>query len=167
MRVRWVPAIVVLAWVAFGGPLALSAGKLSTVQRDDPTSLLPTGAESTAVFNLDAAFQGRGTTPALLAYVRPNHPAAAFAGVGVLLPMITGLLILLILLVAYRSPVVPVLVLLAAGFALAVANGVVLGLAQHGVVAVSGLSRGILDVLVLGAGSGYALLIVSRLREEL
>jgi RND superfamily putative drug exporter len=77
------------------------------------------------------------------------------------------LVILLVLLVVYRSPVLPFLVLLVAGFALAVANGVFYLLAQHGLVPVSGLSRGVLDVLVLGAGSGYALLIVSRFRKEL
>ena len=164
MRVRWVPAIAVLAWAAFGGPLASLAGRLSTVQRDDDVAFLPASAESTAVFHLDAAFPGRGTTPALLAYVRPGHQTA---GVDLLLPLVAGLVILLILLVVYRSPILPFLVVLVAGFALAVANGVVYLLAQHGVVAVSGLSRGLLDVLVLGVGSGYALLIVSRFREQL
>jgi RND superfamily putative drug exporter len=164
MRVRWVPAVAVLAWAAFGGPLASLTGQLSAVQRNDDVAFLPAGAESTAVFNLDAAFAARGTTPALLASVRPGHQTGGF---DLLLPLVAGLVILLILLVAYRSPILPFLVVLVAGFALAVANGVVYLLAQHDVVTVSGLSRGLLDVLVLGAGSGYALLIVSRFREEL
>lgn len=85
---------------------------------------------------------------------------------GVLLA-VTASVILLILIIVYRSLILPFVVLGAAGLALAGANGIVYLLAKHGVLTVSGQTQGILDVLVLGAGTDYALLMVSRFREEL
>jgi RND superfamily putative drug exporter len=91
----------------------------------------------------------------------------AFQGIDGILLLVTGAVILGILLVVYRSPLLPVLVLVVAGFALSAANGVVYFLAKANVITLSGQSQGILDVLVLGAGTDYALLMVSRFREEL
>ena len=85
---------------------------------------------------------------------------------GVLLAA-TASVILLILVVVYRSPILPFVVLGVAGVALASANGIVYLLAKHGVITLSGQTQGILDVLVLGAGTDYALLMVARFREEL
>jgi RND superfamily putative drug exporter len=61
----------------------------------------------------------------------------------------------------------PLLVLVSSGTALGLANGTVYLLAKHDLVTLSGQTQGILDVLVLGAGTDYALLLVSRFREEL
>jgi RND superfamily putative drug exporter len=91
----------------------------------------------------------------------------AFQGINGILLLVTGGVILAILLVVYRSPLLPVLVLVVAGFALTTANGLVYYLAKAHVITLSGQSQGILDVLVLGAGTDYALLMVSRYREEL
>ncbi len=91
----------------------------------------------------------------------------AFQGIDGVLLLVTGVVILLILFVVYRSPLLPVVVLLVAGFALIAANGVVYLLAKADIVTLSGQSQGILDVLVLGAGTDYALLLSSRFREEL
>src|SRR5438094_1527918 len=85
---------------------------------------------------------------------------------GVLLLVALGA-VLLILVVAYRSPVLPLVVLGVAGTALGLANGVVYLLAKQGVLTVSGDAQGILDVLVLGAGTDYALLLTARYRDEL
>jgi RND superfamily putative drug exporter len=85
---------------------------------------------------------------------------------GVLLG-VTAAVILVILIIVYRSPILPFVVLGVAGIALGLANGVVYLLAKAEVVTLSGQTQGILDVLVLGAGTDYALLLVSRFREEL
>jgi RND superfamily putative drug exporter len=85
---------------------------------------------------------------------------------GLLLAAAAGL-VLLILVVVYRSPVLPLLVLVTAGIAVGVANGLVYLLADAGLLTVSGDARGILNVLVLGAGTDYALLLVARFRHEL
>src|SRR5262245_61304225 len=73
MRLRWVvPAVVVVAWVLIGGPLASLPSVQPSVQRNDSTAFLPAGAESTAVLNLDHIFEGRQTSPAILVYARPG-----------------------------------------------------------------------------------------------
>ena len=92
--------------------------------------------------------------------------AAAFEGIDGQLLFTTVGVILVILLLIYRSPVfVPVL--LSAGLALTLAQAVVYLLAKGGVLTVDGQSQGILSVLVLGASTDYALLLISRFKEEL
>ena len=73
----------------------------------------------------------------------------------------------LILLVVYRSPVLWFFPLLSAVLALGMASLVVYYLAKHEVLTLNGQSQGILSVLVIGAGTDYALLLISRYREEL
>ncbi|WP_239120192.1 MMPL family transporter [Catellatospora chokoriensis] len=85
---------------------------------------------------------------------------------GLLLGVTVGI-IGIILLIVYRSPILPVVVLVGAGLAFALANGVVYLLAKEEIITVSGQSQAILDVLVLGAATDYAMLLVSRFREEL
>ncbi len=85
---------------------------------------------------------------------------------GALLLTTLGIVIV-ILLVVYRSPVLWLVPLLTVGFGYVLAGGVVSYLARAGVVAVDGQSRGILPVLVFGAGTDYALLLIARYREEL
>ena len=90
----------------------------------------------------------------------------AFEGIDGTLLVVTGLVVLVILLVVYRSPVfVPVL--LSAGLALTTAQAAAYQLAKHGVIDLNGQSAGILLVLVFGAGTDYALLLISRFKEEL
>ena len=91
----------------------------------------------------------------------------AFQGIDGILLLVTGIVVLLILVAVYRSPLLPFVVLGVAGLALGLANGVVYLLAKAEVITLSGQSQGILDVLVLGAATDYALLLVSRYREEL
>src|SRR6185436_703246 len=113
-----------------------------------------------------------GDTPGLAAHVTGPVGILAdfitvFGQIDGVLVLVTGGVVLLILFVVYRSPLLPLLVLGVAGFALGLANGVVYLLAKNDVITVSGQSQGILDVLVLGAATDYALLLVSRFREEL
>ena len=92
--------------------------------------------------------------------------AAAFEGIDTNLLFTTVGVIFVILLLIYRSPVfLPVLV--SAGLALTLAQAVVYLLAKGDVLTVDGQSQGILSVLVLGAGTDYALLLISRFKEEL
>ena len=92
---------------------------------------------------------------------------AAFKGIDGVLLLVTGIIVLVILILVYRSPILPFVVLGSAAFALTVANGAVYLLARNDLITLTGQSQGILDVLVLGAGTDYALLLVSRYREEL
>ena len=78
----------------------------------------------------------------------------------------TGLIVLVLLLVVYRSPVFWIFPFLAVVFAELTARGMGYGLTEIGVT-LNGQSAGILPVLVFGAGTDYALLLVARYREEL
>lgn len=91
----------------------------------------------------------------------------AFSGIdGILLFVALGV-VFLILLVVYRSPILPVAVLTTAIFGLAVAAMVIYPLAKNGNLGLNGQSQGILSILVVGAATDYSLLLVSRYREEL
>ncbi|MGW6932179.1 MMPL family transporter [Lentzea sp. NPDC054927] len=91
----------------------------------------------------------------------------AFGGIDGLLLIVAGAVVALILLVVYRSPLLPLVVLVSAVFALGLASFVVYLLAKNDVLALNGQSQGILSILVFGAATDYALLLVSRFREEL
>ncbi|MGQ4332347.1 MMPL family transporter [Streptomyces hayashii] len=91
----------------------------------------------------------------------------AFDGIdSTLLASAMGVVVVM-LLITYRSPtllLVPVLGVVAALFT---AQALIYFLAQHAGLTVNGQSAGILTVLVFGAGTDYALLLVARYREEL
>ncbi|MCR6481970.1 MMPL family transporter [Amycolatopsis sp. OK19-0408] len=91
----------------------------------------------------------------------------AFGGIDGILLLVAGGVVALILIVVYRSPLLPFLVLLSAVFALGLASLVVYLLAKHDVLALNGQSQGILSILVFGAATDYALLTVARFREQL
>ncbi|RZQ60020.1 MMPL family transporter [Amycolatopsis suaedae] len=91
----------------------------------------------------------------------------AFSGVDGLLLLVAGGVVALILVLVYRSPLLPVAVLLSAVFALGLASLVVYLLADSGALELNGQSQGILFILVFGAATDYALLLVSRFREQL
>src|SRR5262249_20452905 len=75
--------------------------------------------------------------------------------------------VLAILLITYRSPVLWLLPVISSLVALFIAAAVIYLLAAHAGLTVNGLSVAILYVLVFGASTDYALLIVARYREEL
>ncbi|MFD6225909.1 MMPL family transporter [Streptomyces sp. NPDC060232] len=93
--------------------------------------------------------------------------ADAFAGIdGLLLGVALGA-VLLILLLVYRSVLLPLVIILSAVFALGLACAVVYWLAARGTVRVDGQVQGILSILVIGAATDYALLLAARFKEEL
>jgi RND superfamily putative drug exporter len=93
--------------------------------------------------------------------------AEAFAGIDGTLLFATLGVVILILLFTYRSPVLWILPILSSVFALFTAEAVIYFLAKYADLTVNGQSQGILTVLVIGAGTDYALLLVARYREEL
>jgi putative drug exporter of the RND superfamily len=109
--------------------------------------------------------------PGVLVYV--TGPAAIasdelkiFKGIDSTLLFATLAVVIVLLLLTYRSPILWLLPIVSAGLALTIAEAVIYVLTQHGLT-VNGQSGGILVVLVLGAGTDYALLLVARYREEL
>jgi putative drug exporter of the RND superfamily len=109
--------------------------------------------------------------PGLAAHIAGPAASAAdqvkiFKGIdGTLLFATLGVVVILLLL-TYRSPVLWLLPIASAFVALTAAEAAIYLLTKHGLT-VNGQSGGILVVLVLGASTDYALLLVARYREEL
>jgi putative drug exporter of the RND superfamily len=93
--------------------------------------------------------------------------AEAFGEIDGILLGVALTAVLIILLLVYRSPALPFLVIFSSVFALAAASVVVYYLASDGLIDLNGQSQGILFILVVGAATDYALLLVARYREEL
>jgi putative drug exporter of the RND superfamily len=248
-RTKW---LVLAFWLIVLVVLGPMAGKLSGAEKNDNSSWLPGGAESTAVINLQSKFQAHDTAYAIIVYERsagftqqdqakvaqdasafgglpgvdekivgpipskdgkalqvlvpitvgdggweqlgkdvdkikdisqptlngltmhvtgPAGSAAdsakAFAGIDGRLLYATVGVVVVILLLTYRSPVLWLLPVLSAGGALTASQAVIYLLAKHAGLTVNAQSAGILTVLVFGAGTDYALLLVARYREEL
>ncbi|WMD03925.1 MMPL family transporter [Streptomyces sp. FXY-T5] len=189
-----VPAIVV--WTADGARLtearqaeatravATLAGRPGVVGRPSPALLSGDREALQAVVQLkpdlgdelpavlDAVREAARAVPGTTAQIA--GPAAsqadlsdAFAGIdGLLLGVALGA-VLLILLLVYRSVLLPFLIILGSVFALGLACALVYALAERDVVRVDGQVQGILSILVIGAATDYALLLAARFREEL
>src|SRR6266511_837868 len=90
-----------------------------------------------------------------------------FSGFDSTLLYITAVIVIVILLLTYRSPTLWILPLTCVFIALTAAQAVIYLLARHAGLTVNGQSAFILTVLVFGAGTDYALLLTARYREEL
>ncbi|MEU3906245.1 MMPL family transporter [Streptomyces goshikiensis] len=124
-----------------------------------PAVLDEVRAAADSVSGLSARIAGPAATQADL--------ADAFSGIdGILLGVALGA-VLLILLLVYRSLLLPLVIIISAVFALGLACAVVYALADRGTVRVDGQVQGILSILVIGASTDYALLLAARFREEL
>ncbi|MFI8170532.1 MMPL family transporter [Streptomyces sp. NPDC085931] len=124
-----------------------------------PTALEAVRAAAQQVPGTEARIAGPAASQADL--------SDAFAGIdGLLLGVALGA-VLLILLLVYRSVLLPFLIILGSVFALGLACAVVYALADRDVVRVDGQVQGILSILVIGAATDYALLLAARFREEL
>jgi len=91
----------------------------------------------------------------------------AFEGIDSSLLLTTLGVVAFILIIVYRSPILWILPLFSAVIALSTAGGLVYLLTKNNFIDLNGQSQGILSVLVLGAATDYALLLISRYREEL
>ncbi|WP_066517295.1 MMPL family transporter [Curtobacterium ammoniigenes] len=242
------PAIVILAWLAFAGVGGQAFGKIANVSTNDQVSFLPASADATKVQQEQSKFSKPAGAPAVIVVARSSGltasdthwvssirdavsaqsgvqgvspaipskdgqaveliasltPSAdtstvvaamrtdlakqtpsgltaavtgpagftadltdAFAGIDGILLGVALLAVLVILVIVYRSPLLPFLVLGTAMFALTGAILVVYELAKAGVVTVNGQVQGILSILVIGAATDYALLYTARYREAL
>ena len=249
-RTKWA---VLLLWVAALVLLGPLAGKLAGAQNNEPSSWLPSSAESTKVMDELGTFVDENSAPAIIVYERasgitaadkqkvaqdvtqyagfeglsgkvvgpiaspdgkalqvmvPMHidpktgweglpdraedvravaaqnangleaylggpvgfsadNADAFAGLDSTLLFATLGVVVLILLFTYRSPTLWLFPIISAGAALITAQAAIYLLADNAGLTVNGQSYAILTVLVIGAGTDYALLLVARYREEL
>ncbi|MGY1672422.1 MMPL family transporter [Geodermatophilus sp. SYSU D00710] len=152
------------------GPIPSEDGQ--ALQVVVPLDVGPEGWEAIAPIVEDLRAEAGDGPDGLDAYVTgPAGSAAdsseAFAGIdGTLLFAALGVVIV-ILLLTYRSPVLWVLPIFSAVIALVCAQAVVYLLARYADLTVNAQSASILTVLVVGAGTDYALLLVARYREEL
>jgi RND superfamily putative drug exporter len=96
-----------------------------------------------------------------------NDELKIFKGIDSTLLYSALAVVIVLLLLTYRSPVLWLLPIISAGVALTLAEAVIYLLVEHANLVVNGQSGGILVVLVLGASTDYALLLVARYREEL
>ncbi|MFX4271267.1 MMPL family transporter [Propionibacteriaceae bacterium Y1685] len=142
----------------------LSRSKLEAKDAEGDNSIAP------AVDALRSAAQDR--VPG--AEVHVSGPAGfvadtgnAFAGIDGLLLLVALGAVLIILLIVYRSILLPLLVLLSSVAGLSLAGWIVYQLAESGTIIINGQAQGILFILVVGAATDYALLLVARHREEL
>ncbi len=92
---------------------------------------------------------------------------AAFAGIDGLLLLVAIAAVFVILIVVYRSFILPIAVLATSIVALATALLLIWWLAKWEILLLSGQTQGILFILVIGAATDYSLLYVARYREEL
>ncbi|WP_218826968.1 MMPL family transporter [Actinomadura meyerae] len=191
---RTIPAIVV--WTAEGGRVSpeqraaaqQALGSLRGVPfvTGTPSPVVPSkdGAALTGVVQvssdvgeksvdtIDGIRGAAAKVPGTRAFV--GGPAAtqadladAFSGVDTLLIGVAVIVVLLILLLVYRSVLLPFVIIFGSVFALGLACGIVYYLAKRGTVTVDGQVQGILSILVIGACTDYALLLSARFREEL
>ncbi|GAA1140014.1 MMPL family transporter [Nesterenkonia lutea] len=249
---RWLrvflPAVLILVWLAgaaVGGPYF---GKVSEVSSNDQTTYLPESADATTVQELLGEFNDSDTVPAVVVVTSdtqlsesetteieeavaqlPEVPgvqddlspaipsedgfavqafvpigseedlgavveevsqtlsaelsnvdvfvtgpagfsadlAAGFAGIDGLLLAVSLAAVFLILIVVYRSLLLPIAVLATSVFALTVSLLTVWWLAEAEILLLSGQTQGILFILVIGAATDYSLLYVARYREAL
>ncbi|HLU64089.1 MAG TPA: efflux RND transporter permease subunit [Protaetiibacter sp.] len=134
-------------------PIDSTSGVAETVEelRADLASLAPDGTE--VYVTGPAGFTG--------------DLVAAFAGIDGLLLLVALLAVFIILVIVYRSPLLPLIVLSTSVFALCVALLTVWWIAKAGLFPLSGQTQGILFILVIGAATDYSLLYIARFREAL
>lgn len=152
---------------SIAGPIPSSDGK--AVQLIVPIS--DTNSTKTVVAAIRDIVQ-QGTPAGQQAYV--TGPAGlttdlikAFGGIdGILLGVALGVVFTILLLV-YRSLLLPFIVLLNSVFALCGAILIIYTMAKWGWIELNGQSQGILSILVIGAATDYSLLLVARYNEAL
>jgi len=147
--------------------------------------LSPDGQVAQVTMNFNVGKNGWNKMPGLVKDIRndASHPgvtvhvtgqggsaadaSAAFGGLDSTLLIAAMGVVVVILLFVYRSPSLWLLPIVSVGVGLGVTMGFVYLLAKYAHLTVNGQSQAILSILCIGAGTDYALLLVSRYREEL
>ncbi|ETB32066.1 membrane protein, partial [Mycobacterium avium subsp. hominissuis 10-4249] len=132
---------------------------LSGLALNDAVSALRTAAATGLAADLQVHVTGG---PAFGADI-----AGAFTHANVTLLAVTASVVALLLIATYRSPVLWLVPLLVVAFADRVAAAVGTAVASLTGLSFDGATSGITSVLVFGAGTNYALLLISRYRQEL
>ncbi|MGI9100090.1 MAG: MMPL family transporter [Solirubrobacteraceae bacterium] len=152
----------------FRGPVLSPDGKAAIVR----ASITSDGEPETILDPIDE-IRRRVSNPGGGLEVKVTGPAGfsadaikVFEGINGTLIGVAFLLVLVLLILIYRSPIFFLVPLAAVGFAEIATRSIGYGLTELGVT-VNGQSSAILSILVLGAGTDYALLLVARYREEL
>jgi RND superfamily putative drug exporter len=159
---------VVAAQVA--GPIVSKDGK--AVETLVPVNLGSSGWNQASAAATSLRDIARAGSPGLAVYIAGPLGSAAdsansFKGIDGILLVATLAVVIVLLLITYRSPVLWLFPVISAGIALVSAEALVYLLAAHAGLTVNAQSAGILYVLVFGAGTDYALLLTARYREEL
>ena len=152
------PATVSADGKAAIGVVTVSAD-LSGFDLNDEVAALRTAADQGLPAGLAAHVTGG---PAFGADI-----ANAFTGANVTLLAVTASVVALLLITTYRSPVLWLVPLVVIGFADRVSTSVGTAVASLTGLSFDGATSGITSVLVFGAGTNYALLLISRYRQEL
>jgi RND superfamily putative drug exporter len=153
------------------GSLTSSDGTValaSALMTDDSTPV----AEAAAATIRSIVPPASGDKTGLHAYVTGEvgfeaDRSEAVKSIDETLLLVTCVVLVLLLLAIYRSPLVAVVPLLVVAVAYVVAGGLTYMLVKAGVTGVSGQTTAILIVLMFGVGTDYCLLIVARVRDEL
>ena len=93
--------------------------------------------------------------------------ANAMSNANITLLVVTASVVALLLIVTYRSPILWLVPLAVIGFADGLSTAVGTAVSRFTGLTFDGATAGITSVLVFGAGTNYALLLISRYREEL
>jgi RND superfamily putative drug exporter len=152
------------------GPFVAADGK--AIETVVPVNLGPKGwngasAAATSLRNIAQANAGGLSVHIAGPLGSAADSANSFKGIDGTLLMATLLVVIVLLLVTYRSPTLWLLPVISAGVALTSALALIYLLAAHAGLTVNAQTAGILYVLVFGAGTDYALLLTARYREEL
>ncbi len=145
--------------VAEDGSIAFTVIPINATRQQDINTLVEDVRE---IANGGSGLSAEVTGPAAL----ETDLRHAFESADVTLLLVTGLLVLGLLLLIYRSPLLAVIPLVVVIIAYVVASGVIKVFADSGL-QITSISTSLLLVLMFGAGTDYCLLLVARYVEEL
>ena len=135
------------------------AGEPAEVEFRDAVSAIRDRAAALKLPGVEVAVGGPGGLIVDLVQV--------FANIDSFLLIVTASLVLVLLVLIYRSPVMAVIPLLGVGLVFQVAGAVGAGVAKLFDLPISGQTTGIMTVVLFGTGTDYVLFVSARFREEL